>query len=78
MHLQSRILSQRVDAPSHSSFCEYSVLATEFNPALKWLGHRVAADAEGREILNKVDYAEDDCKGMSIDEEIDDDEIEEW
>ncbi|KAL1566642.1 cell cycle checkpoint protein RAD17 isoform X1 [Salvia divinorum] len=70
-HNKSRILSQRVDDPTSLSLYSHSTLATEFNPALKWLGHRVAADAE-------VNFAEDDCYGMSVDDEVDDDEIEEW
>lgn len=74
MHLQSRILSQRVDAPTSAGLYSHATLATEFNPALKWLGHRVAADAEGHEVLDEVNFAEDDCYGMSLD----DDEIEEW
>lgn len=77
-HNKCRILSQRVDALTLTSFYDHSVLATEFNPALKWLGHRVAADAEGHEVLNEVNYDEDDWHNMSFDDEIDNDEIEEW
>ncbi|XP_057804748.1 cell cycle checkpoint protein RAD17-like isoform X2 [Salvia miltiorrhiza] len=67
--------SQRVDAPISASLYSHSTLATEYNPALKWLGHRVAADAE---VLNEVNFAEDYCCDMSLDDEVDDDEIEEW
>lgn len=75
MHLQSRILSRRVDDPTSASLYSHSTLATEFNPALKWLGHRVAAD---HQVLDEVSFGEDDCDGMSVDDEVDDDEIEEW
>ncbi|KAH6799301.1 RADIATION SENSITIVE 17 [Perilla frutescens var. frutescens] len=69
-HNKCQILSQRGEAPVSTSSYNHSILATEFNPALKWLGHRVAADAE-------VNFAKDDCYGMSLDDEIDNDEIEE-
>ncbi|XP_042042383.1 cell cycle checkpoint protein RAD17-like isoform X2 [Salvia splendens] len=69
---KSRILSRRVDDPTSASLYSRITLATEFNPALKWLGHRVAAD---HQVLDEVSFDED---GMGVDDELDDDEIEEW
>lgn len=54
-----------MDAPIGTNLHDHSILATEFNPALKWLGHRVAEDAE---VLSEAEP----------DDEIDNDEIEEW
>lgn len=54
-----------MEAPISTNLYDHSSLATEFNPALKWLGNRVAEDAE---VLTETE----------TDDEIDNDEIEEW
>lgn len=74
-------MSQRIDAHTSTRLFNHSVLATEFKPALKWLGHRVLEDTDGHKVLNKVNFTEDECHGMSLDDkdrEVDIDEIEEW
>lgn len=57
----------------------HTVLATEFKPALNWLGHRLTEYHESRQVMN-VD--EDgmilDDKENEIDNDDDDDEIEDW
>ncbi|KAG8373619.1 hypothetical protein BUALT_Bualt11G0043100 [Buddleja alternifolia] len=63
------MVTERRDVHSNINLSKLSVLATEFKPALKWLGHRVDEDVEGEQVRNEDD-------GMSLDEE--DDEIEEW
>ncbi|KAL8549900.1 hypothetical protein ACS0TY_008659 [Phlomoides rotata] len=71
-HNKYQIMGQRMDAHISTRLSNHSVLATEFKPALKWLGHRVQ---------NEGKLAEDEAyEGLSLhdkDDEIDD-EIEEW
>ncbi|KAK6154027.1 hypothetical protein DH2020_013666 [Rehmannia glutinosa] len=72
-----RMLNQRRDAHISIKLNNHSVFATEFKPALKWLGDRVLEDTEGHEVLN----SEDEYHDMNLDDkdnEIDDDEIEDW
>lgn len=61
-----------MDAHTSTKLANHSVLATEYKPALKWLGQRVQ---------NEDNLAEDEeYQGMSLDDKDDemDDEIEEW
>lgn len=69
IHLQYQIMRQRIDADTSTRLSNHSVLATEFKPALRWLGHRVHNE---RKLAEDEEY-----QGMSLGDK-DDDEIEEW
>ncbi|KAK6237308.1 hypothetical protein QUC31_002777 [Theobroma cacao] len=74
-HNQNEMLRQRFIVYGGSSLSEVSSIATEYTPALKWLGYRTSGGLETRDSDN------DSSQRMSIDEqesEISDDDIEDW
>ncbi|XP_011078939.1 cell cycle checkpoint protein RAD17 [Sesamum indicum] len=71
-----QLLSQRTDVHSSISLNNLSILATEFKPALNWLGHREPEETDGGIYSSDKEY-----HGISLDDkddEIDNDEIEDW
>ncbi|KAL0396922.1 UNVERIFIED_CONTAM: L-ascorbate peroxidase 3 [Sesamum calycinum] len=73
-HNKGQLLSQRREVHSSISLNNLSILATEFKPALNWLGHRIPEDSDGG-----IDSSDEEYHGMSLDDkddEIDNDEIE--
>ncbi|KAL2234872.1 UNVERIFIED_CONTAM: Cell cycle checkpoint protein RAD17 [Sesamum indicum] len=69
-----QLLSQRTDVHSSISLNNLSILATEFKPALNWLGHREPEETDGGIYSSDKEY-----HGISLDDkddEIDNDEIE--
>ncbi|KAL0424899.1 UNVERIFIED_CONTAM: Cell cycle checkpoint protein [Sesamum radiatum] len=75
-HNKGQLLSQRREVHSSISLNNLSILATEFKPALNWLGHRIPEGSDGG-----IDSSDEEYHGMSLDDkddEIDNDEIEDW
>lgn len=57
------------DVYNGSSLSDVSVLATEYAPALKWLGNRTSVDLEVHEVSIPENKTQDDIfEGMSLDD----------
>lgn len=75
---KSKLINDRFIAYDGQSLSNLSVVATEFKPALKWLGFR---DSKGHEAAKDNILNNDSCSQTSFDHnenETTDDEIEDW
>ncbi|XAR73754.1 hypothetical protein NMG60_11007826 [Bertholletia excelsa] len=81
-HNKLEMLNQRYSTCDHPSLTDPSVVATEFKPALKWLGFRDNIGVEAHSVSTKDSMLDDDCfSGTSLENDSNDttdDEIEEW
>ncbi|GAV64837.1 Rad17 domain-containing protein [Cephalotus follicularis] len=77
LHNKKEMVKQRFIAYNGSSFSDLSVIATEYKPAMRWLGYGSSGGLLMQD--NKID--DDDLERMSLDgqeSEVSDDEIEDW
>lgn len=76
------MVRQRCIAYDGMSLSDLSVVATEFKPALKWLGFRRSEGLESQNLSEKDIMLDDESvDGTSFDDKDDDtsdDEIEDW
>ncbi|KAL2520377.1 Cell cycle checkpoint protein RAD17 [Forsythia ovata] len=73
-HNKCQMVSQWNAIHSSMNLCEFSVIATEFNPALNWLGYEATKDSESLQVSTAVNNGKDDY----FDNDNCDDEIEDW